>query len=440
MKSMAVNLEKKLIVVLGMHRSGTSAVTRALQVMGVKLGDNLMEPMETVNAKGFWEDLDLNDLNIEMLTAVGLDWDFLSPVKAEMVDKLIEKGYLLRATKMLAEKVSMHGVFGFKDPRVTKLLPFWLRVFAECDFSTQFVLAVRNPMSVAKSLLSRDGFCAEKSYSLWLESVILSLSVVEDFGLELIDFDCLMGSPASEVSRVSVALGLDVEQSELMEYTSSFLDHGLRHAVYSIEQLEQDSGCPLVVKEVYSYLHNCAFGRQSLVSQEMKSLYSRWRGELDQLSLFFSIHDNAVAQAHDLQCAIENNATEQILYRDELVCQLEVRLEEVKRNSDEQIEYRDELVQQLQDQLADTNRNADAQISYRDELVSQLQEQLVDTERNGEERIKCRDEFVLQLEEQLGDAIQKIKSLNVIIDDMEDDMSRMIRNPLLTFKRKFWPK
>jgi hypothetical protein len=57
----------RLIVVLGMHRIGTSVITRGLQVLGVELGNRLMPPFEGNNAKGFWEDVDINDLNIEML-------------------------------------------------------------------------------------------------------------------------------------------------------------------------------------------------------------------------------------------------------------------------------------------------------------------------------------------------------------------------------------
>src|SRR5882724_9597278 len=60
-------IHQRLIVVLGMHRSGTSAMTRALQAMGVELGSRLMPPVEGENDKGFWEDLELNALNIEVL-------------------------------------------------------------------------------------------------------------------------------------------------------------------------------------------------------------------------------------------------------------------------------------------------------------------------------------------------------------------------------------
>jgi hypothetical protein len=57
----------KMVVVLGMHRSGTSAITRGLLVMGVRLGDRLLPAVKGENDKGHWEDVDLNALNIEML-------------------------------------------------------------------------------------------------------------------------------------------------------------------------------------------------------------------------------------------------------------------------------------------------------------------------------------------------------------------------------------
>ena len=79
---------QRLIVVLGMHRSGTSAMTRGLQVMGVDLGDRMMPPVAGNNAKGFWEDIDLNALNIEMLQA------FTLSVWREVPSSLFWNGWL----------------------------------------------------------------------------------------------------------------------------------------------------------------------------------------------------------------------------------------------------------------------------------------------------------------------------------------------------------
>jgi len=63
---MSIDQKKRIVVIIGMHRSGTSVIARGLKVLGVTLGDNLMPPGED-NPKGYWEDLDINELNVELL-------------------------------------------------------------------------------------------------------------------------------------------------------------------------------------------------------------------------------------------------------------------------------------------------------------------------------------------------------------------------------------
>ena len=61
----------RIIAVLGMHRSGTSAVARGLKALGVELGEHLMPPAANNNDKGFFEDVDVNALNNEILKLIG---------------------------------------------------------------------------------------------------------------------------------------------------------------------------------------------------------------------------------------------------------------------------------------------------------------------------------------------------------------------------------
>ncbi|PZR23698.1 MAG: sulfotransferase family protein, partial [Azospira oryzae] len=72
-----VESQQKLVIVLGMHRSGTSAITRGLKVIGVELGDRLEPPAAGINDKGYWEDMDLVALNVEMLDVCGRSWHSL---------------------------------------------------------------------------------------------------------------------------------------------------------------------------------------------------------------------------------------------------------------------------------------------------------------------------------------------------------------------------
>jgi len=252
-------IRQRLIVVLGMHRSGTSTMTRALQAMGVELGSRLMPPVEGVNDKGFWEDLDLNLLNIEVLGALNRDWHYLAPVAENFVELLCGKGFLSRAEELLRRKIGQSPVFGFKDPRVTILLPFWQRVFALCDIDVSYVLALRNPVSVAKSLARREHFEFRKSTLLWLGHVLSMMRCTMGAKRRiLVDYDRLVQAPGSELQRVAGRLNLVLDPAELQKYERDFLSIELRHSLHDAQDLSGgDFAMPLVIG-LYPLLQSAA--------------------------------------------------------------------------------------------------------------------------------------------------------------------------------------
>lgn len=273
----------RLIVVLGMHRSGTSAITRGLQALGVELGDRLMPPVEYDNAKGYWEDVDLNALNIEILSVLGSDWHHLAPIKPGDVEILRNKGYFLRAVELLRQKTSDTPTFGFKDPRVAKLLPFWKEVFCHCQVDVSYVLAVRHPLSVAKSLAKRDGFDLEKGYLLWQGHVLASLSNTEGIKRVLVDYDRLMQAPGRELSRIANALDLEINSAELKTYSAEFLDTSLRHTCYDLADFLLNDACPPLVRETYATLLDVAADRLQIENPALQQQVARWENEFDRI-------------------------------------------------------------------------------------------------------------------------------------------------------------
>lgn len=272
----------KLIVVLGMHRSGTSVITRGLQVLGVNLGDRFLPPKGD-NQKGFWEDSDINAINIEMLNAVGSDWHHLAAIEAKDIEILRNKGYFLRAVKMLHEKVGDAPTFAFKDPRVAKLMPFWQEVFSHCQFDVSIVMAIRHPLSVAKSLAARNGFDAEKSYLLWLGHVITSLTCCVGNKRVLVDYDRLMQSPDGELTRIAKCIDLKIDPAELQSYKTEFLDQGLRHTVYDLNDLLSDEHCPSIVREIYIALLDVASDKARLEDVALQNKIAHWSDEYERL-------------------------------------------------------------------------------------------------------------------------------------------------------------
>lgn len=282
---------KKCIVVLGMHRSGTSAITRGLKVLGVELGDRLIAPIANNNMRGFWEDIEINRLNTEMLHAMDSDWHHLAPIQFHDIEILHKKGYLFRARDLLLQKINNTNVWGFKDPRVAKLLPFWKEVFSLCQIDVHYILTIRNPLSVAQSLSKRDSFDKEKSYLLWLGHIIISLSGTVGKNTIIIDYDRLMQSPDFELRRIAKQFDLKVDPIEMQNYITEFLDKELRHYVYDINDLLLDDLCPPIVREIYTELLEDASDKKSINNPSILNKIDIWIDEFERLKAPLTLID-----------------------------------------------------------------------------------------------------------------------------------------------------
>ena len=151
-------------VVLGMGRSGTSAVTRALVASGFFAGaeSDLMEP-NVANPKGFWENLLVYRLNEEILGLLDATWFTPPPREA----KLAARSWAVPRVQAVFQRLSA-GAGGapiaLKEPRIGVLLEVWGPVI---DASLHPVLVVRNPVEVATSLRARDGTPSAFALASW---------------------------------------------------------------------------------------------------------------------------------------------------------------------------------------------------------------------------------------------------------------------------------
>jgi glycosyltransferase involved in cell wall biosynthesis len=228
-----------IVLVLGMHRSGTSALTKSLELLGVNLGTELHQPRYD-NPKGFWEDKDCVAINDELLSYFSSSWDDLyledtSKLQSPKIEEL-----RIRARELLKTRVSTLGLWGFKDPRSSRLVPFWKLVLQDLNYFPLFVIAVRNPLSVAASLTKRDQLPIERSIYLWQQHNLSALT--ETFGEKrlVVDYDQLLADPIQQISRMAKNLELQmpaIDSENLQSYCRIFLEEGLRHSSFSVKSL-----------------------------------------------------------------------------------------------------------------------------------------------------------------------------------------------------------
>lgn len=281
---------QRLIVVLGMHRSGTSAITKSLELLGVGLGDDLY-PAESCNPKGFWENQECIEINNKLLGHLGSAYDRLGFAWDEIqTDSQVSELKLMAIQLISRNLIENNGIWGFKDPRTCRLLGFWNEVFSALECEVNFVIAVRNPASVAASLATRDGIPPEKIYFLWLQHVLPSISFTKVIRRIVVDYDELLANPYSQIARISAKLGLPLpdRQSPLVrDYENNFLESDLRHTSFTEAELALDSRASKMVAATYNLLHRLAKDQDSLESPRIQDALDDLNARLRDVSPAF---------------------------------------------------------------------------------------------------------------------------------------------------------
>ena len=250
-----------IIVVLGMHRSGTSMTTRALQALHVPLGDNL-HPAAIDNPSGFWEDRDCQRINENLLRHLGSAYDHLAPAwQISRTDPIIGELSIMAAETLKAKLLKTDGVWAFKDPRTCRLMEFWQPVMTAAGYTTSFVVPVRNPISVVRSLERREQMPAEKGYLLWLQHVVPAVLLSARSSRRIVvDYDLTMDRPLAQLRRMADALGLPMDPTDpaVTSFARDFLDESLRHTRFSLAELRLDARAPRQVADTYEILLDLA--------------------------------------------------------------------------------------------------------------------------------------------------------------------------------------
>ncbi len=137
----------RVLVLTGMHRSGTSLVANYLQKCGLDMGDELL-PADVGNPLGYYEDVLIHDLHRELLWKAGIEDAFT--VTDSDVPVPIDPVFRERAQQIASRRE--HKVqWGWKEPRTALFLDLWADVLPDATFLFVF----RRPLAVLDSLLRR---------------------------------------------------------------------------------------------------------------------------------------------------------------------------------------------------------------------------------------------------------------------------------------------
>jgi glycosyltransferase involved in cell wall biosynthesis len=259
-KSMSVagtDKKREAIFILGMHRSGTSALTRVLNLLGVSISSDLW-PADSANKKGFWEDPRVFGIHDTMLASLGRNWHDLRDLPSNWLDSDAAAKACDELVELLRSEFSASSLWMVKDPRMCRLMPLWHRVITRLNVSPYFVLALRHPNEVAESLSARNAHSHAQTRLAWLEHTAEAVLGSKSYPRTVVSYDQLMEDWETSVKRIERELGIrwPVDLGHIATQVEDFLTPGERH--HRISELNDKSSD--LVELLYSGLARAARG------------------------------------------------------------------------------------------------------------------------------------------------------------------------------------
>jgi len=224
-------MSREALLVLGMHRSGTSAVTGLLVRLGGQAPRTLL-PRDPDNPTGYWESALFYELHERLLRAAGTRWDAYTSLDMERALSPHDEEVLIdECCRALRAEFGDATRLVLKDPRMCRFVPFWLRALAREDIDPAAVLVLRSPFEVARSLGARNGLERDLSLLIWLRHVLDAERHTRLVRRTFVRFQEIVDDWKPVADRITRDLGISWPSRSLAEEAklNSFVNSGLRH-------------------------------------------------------------------------------------------------------------------------------------------------------------------------------------------------------------------
>jgi hypothetical protein len=179
------------IIILGMHRSGTSVVAGLVNLMGAYFAPtDIALPPDMTNPKGYWERKDVIIANKNLMESTGATWHQLSQWAISQATAE-QKNIFQRQVTPILQDLNQHPHWLLKDPRLCLTLPLWQPLLD----NPIYVIVHRNPIQIAQSLQKRNQFNLHTGLALWEKHILTALQAIQDKPKVLISFHDLVQNP-----------------------------------------------------------------------------------------------------------------------------------------------------------------------------------------------------------------------------------------------------
>lgn len=362
-----MSADSTAILVLGMHRSGTSALTRVLNLLGAHVGSDLLAARAD-NAGGFWEHAEAVAIHDRLLAALGRSWHDARELPSGWMQSTAGKVAAGEVKRLIERDMKDERLWAVKDPRMCRLAPLWIQVLRDLGIATKAVLVARDPFEVARSLHVRDGWTHRHAYLMWMEHLLEAIRATADVPRALVSYQQLLEDWRTHMRRLAGQLELvwDPGIEQAGPAVEAYLAPGERHhdVLRQSPDVQAEQAPPPCLRNLYAACVETSLDknwhRLAEFDSQFSAMSSVFDGPMDEV-----IIERDAARRHGTE--LERLALERL----ERIYQLEAESRAAQTLALERIE----LIHQLQGDLARLQR-AELDLAVRTSELHQVRGQL----------------------------------------------------------------
>ncbi len=448
---------RRALVVLGMHRSGTSMLSGILGLLGGGMPSKRIEPGPD-NPTGFWEPESVVAAHEDLLKELNLlgHIPINEPIGGrDVVDWLRAAGtldaWIERLLGCIESDFEDHAMIVIKDPRMCRLMPLWSLVFERAGIEPIVVLPCRHPAEVAGSLHKRNGLDFGRSMWMWIDHVLRAEFDTRSMPRAVVRYTDLLRDWRTQIGRLdsSLDLGLDLSK-EAQSKVDDFVSTDLRHfdskqlgtiKVPTIVQLAMDA-----YEQSVGVIDEDAFDAVAQSFEEHRVLAGGWIVEAEQRC-------NSAYEANLRERKHSSNLTEQLsetneqrrieaASKDAAITELRAGLESKDNDIDrlnslvanqltehsEQLSELNQRVQRGEELLERTQELLERSEQLRVQQAEDAQNERIAEQKRSQQRQEQYLAAVSTLESRLENLHQKADGIEVVVDQFMHHQSAQLAN------------
>lgn len=390
------NSMSDVIMVLGMHRTGTSSVAGTLVKLGGAAPQHLM-PNSAYNERGYFESNVVAQFNDEILASAGTRWDDWREFNPDWHKSTVARNFQARASAVFAEEFGTALLPVIKDPRICRFFPFWRQVLEEMGKTIHVVMPLRSPWDTAKSLNYRNKMHMTHVIMLWLRHVLDAEAETRDLPRAIFTWQNFLSDWRGTCEAISAQTGLTwprLSDRSIVE-VENFLSRDLQHHAFEEKAFSQLRQVNRWAMETYEALQELCKSPQSTAARtvltDIRAAFNDSGAIFGRMLIEYevSLEENnrsLEAAAHERD-ALQHARHESDAYQTNKINELQGALEHLK-NEKHNLETELELTRQAAETVA-LERDGLQQIS--NESVARIQElnETLDHANNDRQRLEA---------------------------------------------------